>query len=268
MAKCLLKLNTYRAPLKTRLSNFLPTNSPTRALNIILIHALGRNLGYSDTSLASDPTTGVNVVGATPRTIALTKRRKPDRRIVSRLPNGPAARTNASLGCLKRARRSCLTQKFWELPLGERKKGWLSEPTQAADWGRRNDVLSPRYCISGQRGAQAAKFLLIDDLSMSKANETFSTVGKYCPQDIDHFVALTRLQLKTGAWAAGIRPVDFPHAYKAIAIREDTKSGAYARFANPENVCRTRRASSFSHSGASVPLRIGEGWSLCANSSR
>ena len=55
----------------------------------------------------------------------------------------------------------------------------------------------------------------------------------YCPQGIDSFVALLKIQHKHGAHDLKQWSVDFSHAYKTIAIHPSSSEAAHICFLNP-----------------------------------
>ena len=77
-------------------------------------------------------------------------------------------------------------------------------------------ILSPRFRIAEHRGIQEPKFRLIDDLTKSNVNKTVQMSETYCPQGIDSFVALTRLQHINGAVGLKQWSVDSPTLTKLL----------------------------------------------------
>ena len=94
-------------------------------------------------------------------------------------------------------------------------------------------IISPRFCISEHRGIQEPKFRLIDDLTKSNVNKTVGMSEIYCPPGLDSFVALTRLQHINNDGELKQRSVDFPHAYKTIALHSPSSEVANICFLNP-----------------------------------
>ena len=94
----------------------------------------------------------------------------------------------------------------------------MSEPTPVAKTDLDSTILSPRFCIAEHHGIQEPKFRLIDDLTKSNVNKTVQMSETYCPQGVDSFVALTRIQHVNGDVDLKQWSVDFPHSYKTIAL--------------------------------------------------
>ena len=64
-------------------------------------------------------------------------------------------------------------------------------------------------------------------------NGTVETTETYCPQDLDSFAALTRLQTMHGADQLRAWSLDFSHAYKTIALHPNSSEAAYICFIDP-----------------------------------
>ena len=126
-----------------------------------------------------------------------------------------------------------LKQKCWDLPQKEFEMGWLSEPTPVTATDLDKVILSPRFCIAEHHGVQEPKFRLIDDLAKSNVNKTVQMSETYCPQGLDSFDALTRLQHVNGATDLKQWSVDFSHAYKTIALDPSSSEAANICFLNP-----------------------------------
>ena len=67
----------------------------------------------------------------------------------------------------------------------------------------------------------------------SLANGAVETSETYCPQDLDSFAAITRLQTKHGADHLRAWSLDFSHAYKTIALHPDSSDASCICFINP-----------------------------------
>ena len=113
---------------------------------------------------------------------------------------------------------------------GEFRMGWLSEPTPVTESDLNSTIPSPRFCISEHHGIQEQKFRLIGDLTKSNVNKTVEMSETYCPHGLDSFVALTRLQHVNGAEGLKQWSVDFPHAYKTIALHPSSAVAAHIFF--------------------------------------
>ena len=111
--------------------------------------------------------------------------------------------------------------------------GWLSEPTPVSEADLNTTIPSPRFCIAEHHGIQEPKFRLIDDLTKSNVNKTVEMSETYCPQGLDSFVALTRIQHVNGAKDLKQWSVDFSHAYKTIALHPSSSEVANICFLNP-----------------------------------
>ena len=94
-------------------------------------------------------------------------------------------------------------------------------------------ILSPGFCIAEHHGIQEPKFRLIGDLAKSNVNKTVQMSEIYFRQGLDSFVALTRLQHVNGSEDLKQRSVDFPHAYKTIALRPFSAEASRICFLNP-----------------------------------
>ena len=112
-------------------------------------------------------------------------------------------------------------------------KGWLSEPVPVTDRDKGHTVLSPRLCIPEKHGLQQLKYRLIDDLTKSLVNGAVETTETYCPQELDSFVALSRLRTRHGSHQLRDWSLDFSRAYKTISLRPDSSEAAYICFINP-----------------------------------
>ena len=94
-------------------------------------------------------------------------------------------------------------------------------------------ALSPRVCIAEKHGLQEPKYRLIDDLAKSLVNGPVESSETCCPQDIDSFVALSRLQTYYGPNQLRAMSVDFSHAYKTIALHHGPADASYICSVNP-----------------------------------
>ena len=144
-------------------------------------------------------------------------------------------RNDSIISDLSRGKDQTLLQKRWELSVEEFQKGWLSEPVPVTNDDRNHMALSPRFCLSEHHGLQQPKFRLIDDLSKSLVNKTVQSTETYCPQDLDLFAALSRLQVSYGAGQLRAWSLDFPHAYKTIALHPGSADAAFICFINPND---------------------------------
>ena len=88
-------------------------------------------------------------------------------------------------------------------------------------------MLSPRFFIAEQHGRQQPKYRLIDDLTKSLVNSAAQTTETFPPQDLDSFVAQTRLQISHGSDHLAAWSLAFSHAYKAIALRPNSAVAAH-----------------------------------------
>ena len=109
------------------------------------------------------------------------------------------------------------------------------KPPLATQHDRANTILSPRFCISQQHGNQEPKYRAIGDMAQSQVNITVGASDTYCPQDLDMFMALARLQQKCGATNLRMWPLYFPNAYKTIGLNEASWEAAHICFTNPAN---------------------------------
>ena len=109
----------------------------------------------------------------------------------------------------------------------------MSKPTQVTTHDVNILILSPWFCIAEHHGIQEPKFRLIDDFTKSNVNKTVQMTETYCPQGIDSFVSLTRIQCANGASDLKQWSVDFSHAYKTIAIHPSSSEAAHICFLNP-----------------------------------
>ena len=224
-----LKLN----PAQIRLAGKLPHNAPARHLHIPLIYALSKYLDYPDSGLPYDLVHGMPIVGEIPLTSTLPMKETPS---TMRLEDvkGAVRATNAKvMKSLSKPSKLILRQKCWDLSHEEFRKGWLSEPSLVTSFDLENLILSPRFCIAEHHGIQEPKFRLIDDLTKSNVNKAVQMSETYCPQGIDSFVALTRLQHTNGAADLQQWSVDFSHAYKTIALHPSSADAAHICFLNP-----------------------------------
>ena len=96
-------------------------------------------------------------------------------------------------------------------------------------------VLPPSFCTPEQHGLQQPKFRLIGDLSKSLVNSAIQSTETYCPQGIDSFVAMSRLQVSQGADQLRAWSLDFSHAYKTIALHPGSAEAAIICFINPSD---------------------------------
>ena len=96
-------------------------------------------------------------------------------------------------------------------------------------------VLSPRFCIAEQHGKQEPKYRVIDALTKSHVNLTVGASDTYCPQDLDTFMVLARLQHLYGARNLRIWSVDFSNEYKTIGLDEASREVSHICLANPTN---------------------------------
>ena len=80
-----------------------------------------------------------------------------------RIRNGPLTKS------LSKASDPILKDKRWGLSMEEFRRGWLSGLKPVTNFDRFDDVLSPRFCISGKHGLQEPKYRLADDLTKSLA---------------------------------------------------------------------------------------------------
>ena len=220
-------------PLRVRLAKSLPVRTPARKLNIPLIMFLIEHLNYADKRLPVDLIKGVDIVGNIPLSRTLTKRTMTPTADLARLKTNLAARNRTIPRHIERAKDSTLQQKCWDMSIAEYNKGWLSKPTPVTQHDRTFTVLSPRFCISEQHGTQEPKYRVIDDLSKSMVNMTVGESDTYCPQDLDTFMVLTRLQHIHGAKNLRMWSLDFPNAYKTIGLNETSKEVAHICFINP-----------------------------------
>ena len=243
LAKCLrrraiLQLRTLSeklAPARQGLAQKLSPNAPAHELNLPLITVLVRELNYPDKQLPHDLIQGMSIVGEMEPTNSLATRTISASTNLAQLKQNLSANNMVILDQLAQARNSILTEKCWELSLDEFRKGWLSEPVPVTAFDRSNTVLSPRFCIAEQHGNQEPKFRLIDDFSKSRVNDTVHSAETYCPEDLDSFVAIARLQHHHGARNLKAWSVDFSHAYKTIALHPDSTDAAFICFTNPND---------------------------------
>ena len=121
----------------------------------------------------------------------------------------------------------------WELSWTEYEKGWLTKPSPISQNDRTNTILSPRFCISEQHGNQQQKFRVIGDLTKSQVNQAAQASDTYCPQDLDMFMVLARLQHRYGAKKLRMWSVDFSNAYKTIGLNKASREAAHICFTNP-----------------------------------
>ena len=225
------KLGELLRPLQ-QLPRELPVSEHARRLSIPLICALATQLNYADKTLTSDLARGAPIVGEIPRTTALHAK---DTLAYVRLHDaqGSSGVTNGKvLKSLSGSIDAILKPKWWDLSWAEFRKGWLSEPAPAPNSDLRDTILSPRFCISEHHGVQEPKFRLIDDLAKSNVDKTVQMSETYCPQSPDSSVALTRLQNIDGADGLKQWSVDFPRAYKTIALHPSSSEDAYISFLN------------------------------------
>ena len=94
----------------------------------------------------------------------------------------------------------------------------ISDPPPVAGFDSAGVITSPRFCIGGDHGVQEPKFRLIGDLTNSNFDKTAQTSEPCCPRGIDSPVAITRLRHINGAADLRQLSVDFPNAYRAIAL--------------------------------------------------
>ena len=131
------------------------------------------------------------------------------------------------------------------------------------------------FCIAEHHGNQGPKFRLIGDLANPNVNKTVQMAETYFPHGIDSFVALTRLHRANAAEDLKQCSVDFPHAYKTIAIHPSSSEAARICFLNPADnrpyKCRilaqplgafVRRKGRGVHPIRSPGITISCGWSL------
>ena len=121
------------------------------------------------------------------------------------------------------------------MSVAEYEKGWFSKPTPAAQRDRAFTVLSPRFCIAEQHGNQKPKYRVFGDLTKSHVSLTVGESDTYCPQDLDTFMVLARLQHKYGATNLRMWSLGFSNAYKTIGMNEESKDASHICLLNPKN---------------------------------
>ena len=204
----------------------------SRNLRIPIIQHLIPTISYTDVSLEKYLVLGIPISGVVPRTSPLPSN------ATDATVNLPDVKSSVRETNIEIARSICkssdfrLKQKWWGLSNGEFRKGWPSQPTPITTNDSRSIILSPRFCIAEQHGLKEAKFRLIGEFSRSNVNKTVQMADTYCPQGIDSFVALTRIQSANGVSDLKQWPIDFPHAYKTIALHPSSSEAAHICFVN------------------------------------
>ena len=214
----LLKVSLKPEPIRDRLNNSLPVDSPARSLNIPIISLLISSPVYPDHRLPTDLVYGMDIVGSIPASNARARRDVMPSTNLYCIERGLKIWNRSIIRDLAKAKGELPARKRWESSPIDRQKGWMSMPTPATPFDRSHTVLSPRFCISEQHGAQATKFRVIGDLSRSLANAAVGAVDTYFPQDLDTFMVLARLRHTYGASNLRMWSVDFPNAYKTIGL--------------------------------------------------
>ena len=213
----------------------IPKSPPTREMDPPLILFLAKHTWRADTQLPLGLLQGMSKVGKLPEANSISRRnlaasftatghREDLRRRNRRLVN-PTTRSNNDV----------ITQKSWDVSRAGFAKGRISRPEPPTANAGRDDVLSPRFCISEQHGLQKHRYRLIGDLAMSHFSLPVGAGDAYFPHDLDAIVAMGRLQSKHGASDMRIWPADFSNAYKIHILHVDSEEDPYVGFTNSAN---------------------------------
>ena len=191
-----------------------------------------QKFGYPDKALPRDLAYGMGVAGAIETTNPLAPRIAPETTNLGRAKSSLRVRNGSIGNALLNARDPILKNKRRRRSMEEFHKGWLSELNPVTNFDRRIDVLPPLFCTTEQRGLQEPKYRATDDLAKSLLGGEVKTTETYRPQDVDSFVALTRLQKSHVSHHLRAWSLDFSRAYKTIAHHPGSAEASYTCIIN------------------------------------
>ena len=185
-------IETKLEPYRAKWSESLPTDAPSRLINIPLLLLIARRCGYPDKDIIEDLACGMPIAGEIPDRSALRPRAKTATMTEKDWTQGIPARNKLTIDRVELFRRPELGTECRRKTLAEIKAGWLTEPVPLNDNIVATINLKPRCAIFEQHGNVHRKVRIADDLKAPGANSITKTRDTAAPDSLDvmftHFV--------------------------------------------------------------------------------
>ena len=177
------RLSTYRRAWPNRMEK----DSPSKGINLPLLHLLVSHFGYVDQQIVKDLSAGMPIGGGVAAAGSLVARESPSILSIPEWKKGIPMRNAEAVERVEKFRATPAGAKCWEKSVKEIEAGWLKQPAPLSQELAESAQLTSRFAIIRRRADGSEKVRIIGDLRASEINKTLSMHDTAVPDNLDVF---------------------------------------------------------------------------------